>query len=1135
MQAIKMTNLELLSELEKEKNNSKKIVEILKEINFRIHLNKITFKGKENKYLYLYMLSSNKYGLLNTLNELLKNEEFIKSIDISGINGSTVLSLTDKCLKPRSCLLRNSENIKNSIIKSDLLFSTVDFLDELTKEEMLILREDIDIDNYLITNGIRFDSLRSETEKFILDDVAIFENYNIDTIREFANNYSDLKTLAHNKEFIKIYFEKIDDKFNQANKVFYYLTSKQVKDLKSVITDNGYLHLVKDSQPDIQKLLLQQKKIEKLLVNCNDINVLETLPKEYLINLLTEKENILSGINLRMLKNLNKKELSKVVQKNKHFYSDLIERIGIDENLDFKPFISALPTELLHDLSIKHLSSFNFEVLKKLLDSNKNFFKDSILCNEKVSNYLVNRENTKELLELLEDADFNNEEKIRLLLNSKDIKNVNNLCEIVYTIPENLRLPIYKEEYLRDLILNFEDYKLDSYTTRYLLDNPNETLNIPIKIIIGLLNIADNKFAEELLASEEILDKVFSEGSTKLPDKLALLLKGKPKLLPYYKKESVHKYYSKEFLTALRDVIDQNEMNNICSNEIIKNIYQNNELINVYKKLLNNNSYLLNTLDFNIINDKTKDLKLMILDKITKYPNIEKDLVEILDELPLPGEFINQLYFGTQELNFEETVYNILEVIRLSIEGSNRKRVGNIGKMIKVSSPNGLSKNNFNKLINYILYFVPRYNNLKNSIIKTPSTFNEIIKYEDEVNKKLTELIAKGINIRENFLLKHFKLTSEESLAIISKYSIDRIDSNIYKEEYSFLDNLNKIFNTDEESIQQMDSKYKTITMFDSFAIEEKIKKMYGKIYNFEIRSKTYANKPTLINVFGKELKVYKCPSDFMFLISNLDISEEYKKTNSFLLGWHNTINKQNGIHVSLIANDNLHLPKDITFGFNGVLEEGIKEISPYYSKKTKYMTPRELIDNTRDINNRIILDQYAIRPSFNNSNLPNIEPDYILVDANRLDDKNYLEKISRASFEFRTKRNKEGLPIIAIDMEKIANSETKKIDTIFSKYQRTHDMTLLNSIITKINNNYTAYHNYNNELAAKFDLSIIIKAVKDRVLNSNSISEIEYIENVFYEEENKYKYLVKEYNYEEDVKELKRTIDKRLEELNKG
>ncbi len=1136
MQAKEQSNIELFKELEASKGDLKNTQVILFEINERISSKRITFKGKENKYLYLYMLLSSKTDNLTVLNKLITNEDFIKIIDLANINGSILLSLTDKCHKPREVLLKNSTCIKESILKEDSLFSNESELADLTNEEVLILREDQEIDNYLIINGLRFDALKKETIKKIEQDTSILENYDINTIRDFTNSYEENKKLANNKSFMKLYFSKLDNSLNVYNAIFNNLTIKQIKDFKG-LDDNAYLHIIKDANPKTQKELLKDKKIQKILINCNDINVLNNLPKDYLISLLIEKENLLSGINLRMLKNLNKQELSEVAKKSKHYYTDLVEKIAQNDNFDFKPFITALPQELLMDLGVNKISEFNFDVLKKLLTSNKKFFKESILNNMNVSNYLVNRNNIDEILELLDDSDFNNEEKIRLLNNCTEIKYPKNVCRIIYTIPETLRLPVYRNDYLRNCILNEPSYELDSYTLKYLLNNIDEVSDKPIGLLLDLLNNCDYDYAYELLSNDVVLEKVFKEGSKTDAKQLATLVADKPLLVEFYKKDLIKQYYTLDLLNELKEVLSFNEFNNICSIEVINTVYNHDEeLVTVYKKLLDNNSCLLNTLDFTFINEVTKDLKFSILCHYVKYPEIQKNFIAIAKKYKLSTNFLNQFYFATKDLDYRTTIVDILNVLRKSIEGENRKKIGNLGKMLLVAAPNEIPKNNFAKVINYILYFVPRYDNYLPSIIKTPITFNEIMDYENDFNDELTKQIMNNKNIKESFLLKHYKMTIDTALSIVNRYSIDRVDEKVYPKEYGFLSNLNNILKSSEEELIKADAKYKTITILDSFIIEEDIKNMYGKIFNYEIRSKTYANKPYIKEIFGKELQIYSCPTDFMFLISNIDITSEYEKTNSFLLGWHNTVNRLDGIHTSLISNDNLHLGSDIIFGFNGVLDSGIRDMSPYfYNKYNKYMTPRELIDYTRDLNNRLVIDKYAIRPNYNNSNLPTIEPDFIIIDETRLDDKTYLEKVSRASSEFKTKRNKEGLPIIAIDINKIANSEMKKIDNIFKKYQRNHDMSLLPSIITKINNNYTALRNYNKEVAAMFNPVVLIETVKKRIEVSNSISEIEYIENLFVSEEAKYKYIVKDFTNESTVKSLKQAIDDRLSIINKG
>ena len=70
-------------------------------------------------------------------------------------------------------------------------------------------------------------------------------------------------------------------------------------------------------------------------------------------------------------------------------------------------------------------------------------------------------------------------------------------------------------------------------------------------------------------------------------------------------------------------------------------------------------------LNFNFINEYTKDLKLAILDKYTKYANIQDNIVYISKKYQLNSDFLTQLYFATQELDFIDTTNEILKVLSL--------------------------------------------------------------------------------------------------------------------------------------------------------------------------------------------------------------------------------------------------------------------------------------------------------------------------------------------------------------------------------------------------------------------------------------------------------------------------------------
>ena len=122
----------------------------------------------ENKdSLYLYLLIATKLSDFETLNRLLNNEDFIKTIDTTKIDGSMIITLTNNCNKPRTLLLTKSTKIKKCLLNGDDLFDSEEILSNLTKEEVKLLHQDLSISNFLITNGYRFDVLKEEVEEKI--------------------------------------------------------------------------------------------------------------------------------------------------------------------------------------------------------------------------------------------------------------------------------------------------------------------------------------------------------------------------------------------------------------------------------------------------------------------------------------------------------------------------------------------------------------------------------------------------------------------------------------------------------------------------------------------------------------------------------------------------------------------------------------------------------------------------------------------------------------------------------------------------------------------------------------------------------------------------------------------------------
>lgn len=1116
----------LLKSLEENKNNSDIIEKIILEINKRIITSKFNFDQNTKQYIYIYMFLCNKFELVEELNELIEREDFINLLDETDIDGSMLPSLTSNCNKPRLILMK-SRKLKESIIKEDRILSSEDILCDLTEDEIKQLRNDIEIDNYLITSGLCFNTLKKETINRLLEDTSVFSVYSFKAINDFANSYNNPKDLINNEKFLNIYISKLPKDYNYQNKIFKYLTKNKVNSLIANINNEEVLfHLLKDTNNEVQEELLKNKTIKKILSTCTDSYILSSIPTKIVLNIILNKKEKTTDNDIKLIKYLNKKEVESLFKSRPHLYNELVKKLECENDYDFADIVKTLPTELYKDLSEEKIKNFNLQAIINIMLVNKTF-KKAILKNKEVINKLYNsvdEHNYNSLIYLFEIGKFSPEEKTRFILNIKPINNSKVIVKLIENIPNNYRKPFSDNGEIRSILLNDKTYKLDDYLKKYLLNNIEELKSLDSEIIISIIKELDNEFIKNILSDKKVITKLLISDDKENIYNLINLVKNNKELLSIINSKDLIENYNPNLVSYIMPMLTLDEQKHFCNNDMIKYLLRyDSETYNTYQKLLNRNQYLLNTIDFNFLNEKIPYFKLFMLEQITKNKQVQEIITEINKNFKLSSHIINSLFYDFDDIDLNTTILETLKLFLNSVIGKNRKYIGNIPKMISVLSEEDIDKEVYTNIFNYLLYLIPRYYSDKKVLkrplyIDTASTYNDIKYYENNTEKKLTELIIssrKDEEIKEYFIAKHFKLSLEEAKSFLNKYSIYGIDKKIYKEEYEFIDSLKNIMNIEPSKLKKMDSNYKIISMHESFALENKIKSMYSKIYNYEIKNKYCVNKSYIETELCQNLKIYQTPADFLYLICNINIEEELANSNSYMLAWHNTINRLNkGINTSLISSDNLVFKTDYLFGFDGLKEDAIIEMSNKFITKNKnsieekYMIPRELIDNTRDINNTIIIDKYAIRPNYNNSNIPTIEPDYLLIDASRLEDASYIEKILTISKEFKNKRNKNGLPIIAIDKEKISNNEVGKIKQLYNKYNRTHEIAIYSNILTRLENNYTAYRTYDYNLASKFDIKPFLEVIKEFTSNAQKEKDIKYIEDIFKREQNKYQNL---------------------------
>ncbi len=1122
--------------LEKNKKNCEESKLLLEEINERIKSGNLVFNLKNIDSLYIYMFSCNKYEITEELNKLIEDKNFINLIDKSNIEGSMIPSLTMNCKHPRKNLLTNSIKIKKSILEDDKILSVTDILEDLSQEEIKILRDDLDIDNFLISKGLCFNTLKEETIDQLLENIENFSIYNIKTISEFTNNFSNIKQLANNKEFIKIYLNKLDDDYSYSNNIFKFFN---IKEINNIIDSNPkecvLFHLVKDTKENIQREIINNKKIRQLLYNTQNQYILKTIPSNIIVDIILNKN--LTYKDLSFLNYLNSKEINHVFKKKKELYDIFVENINNCVFDDIELIVTSLPQDLYKDLSQVKILDFNIDKLSDLLRINNQVFKKILFGNNKLINQIVNeiKENDyKKIISLFKTGNFNVEEQITFINQISDYHNQSTIVRLVENIPVNYRNHFIKNKNIRNILLSENDYSTDEYLIKYLLNHLDEMKITSPRMIIELLKVADNKIAEKIINDSYLIKKIIKTKDNNLLTDLINISKSNNLLKNLINNNDIYNSY---FITILLPYLNIDEKLSLCDENFLKRILSDSSY-NTYLKLLNRNHYILNTINFNFLEDNSKQIKLSILEALTKYPDIQDYLVRINRYFNVTA-LINFIFYDLANLG-NEVITKCLSLLCDSCEGKNRKYIGNIPRMIE-SISHEIKREDYINIFNYLLYFIPHYQSNKSSVkkelyIETANTYEDIQNYELNTENKLTNLIQDNNDIKEYFIYKHFKLSLEEAKCFINTYSIKNIDKKIYQEEYSYIESLINIIDSDSNNLKSLDKSFKTYSIYQTYEIENNIRKMYSKIFNYEIKSKVYVSKSFEDNEFCKNLTIYNCPNEFLFLISRVDLTKELEKTNSYFKAWHNTLNGlQNGIKMTLISNENLNFKEDFLFGFDGVSENGILKMSNIDNSindyKEKFMTPKELINNTRDIANTVIIDRFAVRPNYNNSNIPNIEPDFLLIDKSKLDNLSYVQKVTSISEEFKTKRHKNGLPLLVVDIQKVISNEKSKIDNLIRKYQKNHDNKILENILTRIENNYNTYQD-RPLWQENFDIDPVIELLVNRINSTKSLKELNLLEEIFTNEYNKFSEIdIVNCNF--NIKEIQKLIDSKKEIIN--
>lgn len=471
----------------------------------------------------------------------------------------------------------------------------------------------------------------------------------------------------------------------------------------------------------------------------------------------------------------------------------------------------------------------------------------------------------------------------------------------------------------------------------------------------------------------------------------------------------------------------------------------------------------------NVINNIDPDFIIQYiedLDKITHIFHVGKDA-------------FNDIYLMEDATQFEKFVVNVCQGLDV----------------------NTITPNRWKTLTKVFMHDLN--SNVKNYYITVDiNSLQDVDTYDERRNKKLDGLFVEVLNNKEIehainiFLNKYYDIDINTAREIIEVYGndLDNIKNEKYIKSIKIIKRMKDILNISNfQELYNMYQSEKELSFEDTIIFKNSLTKIFGNSLSDSLT--TFDSMKKLANNqfnIPSSISVYEAPSDFVMLVhSTLAYGELKLIDNNYKTSWNESDRTQNhGICCSLIANDYLGTAEigDVLLGFNDLSENSLIKSAPYdlftrnddinitSAKKSKFLTPRNIINNTRHAHNEQSIERRELREELINRGIINLQPSYVIVFSD-MDDK-LRKKACKCAEDF-------GIPIVYVDKQKVVQNESNKIDKMIGELNNTQDITRQIAIFSEI---YLKHENnrcglmHDEELKTKFSTGRIEKVLDDIV-----------------------------------------------------
>ncbi len=492
-----------------------------------------------------------------------------------------------------------------------------------------------------------------------------------------------------------------------------------------------------------------------------------------------------------------------------------------------------------------------------------------------------------------------------------------------------------------------------------------------------------------------------------------------------------------------------------------------------FKKLFDQNTDLLETINFEILSDKfISKLTFEELSRIVCDKKFQDTLINLDD---------NQyaLFFKLKETFL--TKDNWITGSNIIVKALNSSDFSELSASISSTTRTDILKNYFNVINQEQNYFgiksieqLENYDQIRNNVCTSILNNPENIQGLTEHIQSLSELDrVKFATIEKNFGIS---LTQAKLLCQKYGFNIENAQEIVGNEKiHTFLKNLTQIISSDSiEQIEKLELAEMNIENFN--AIDTEIRKSFAQMYNDKFYKPKEEDLIEVIEIDGKKVPIYNAGTNF-YMCSHVVGAFSHKNNGeqSYQQAWNIPKRTNHVFCTRMISNESLELAKEeqIGYGFTDFENSALVASAPWdmasmelnkqfdtvgtmdtertmaacEGSSSRFLTPMEQANNTRIDGNETNWDRF-------NSNGEKKQPSYIICIADSMSNdeyknsKNYQDSLIVAA--------QYGIPLVMLDREKIIENEHLEIENMLQEYEETQNPYLINRIIQRFENNRT-------------------------------------------------------------------------------